>query len=557
MKFERRMRSEKRKALGSHYTPEALARFVAKSIFEHVEQTGSPLSVLDPAVGDGELLKAMLSENAGGDLTLQAFDIDQTAYDVAKETLQPVLNGYPFQIEQKDFIEDLEMGDALFQDNRQYDLCISNPPYVRTQVLGAEKARQIAKRFNLTGRIDLYQAFILGIAYSLKPGGILGIIVSNRFISTKTGASVRREIAELFEILHVWDLGDTRLFEAAVLPSVLILRRKGGNAETVTPRFSSIYEVKEEAVAEVPDVISALQHNGLVRSEGRTFRVQHGTLDWGDDPSSVWRLASEESDTWLSTIERHTSYIFKDLGKIRVGVKTTADKVFCKKEWPNGRPELARPLITHHVGDRYIGGKAEKEILYPHKHDERGGKRVMDLEPYPISKAYLESHREQLENRSYVIKAGRRWYEIWVPQDPASWDKPKLIFRDIAEQAMFWMDNSGAVVNGDCYWLVLKNGLNEDLLWLALAVGNSQIATDFYDRKFNNRLYAGRKRFMTQYVEQFPIPDPTNPNAQEAVRLVKDIYGRKGKGETTQDQEDALEQALLRAFGLAIKEVAG
>jgi hypothetical protein len=83
------------------------------------------------------------------------------------------------------------------------------------------------------------------------------------------------------------------------------------------------------------------------------------------------------------------------------------------------------------------------------------------------------------------------------------------------------------------------------------------MATDFYDRKFNNRLYAGRRRFMTQYVEQFPIPDPTHSDALEAIRLVKEIYERKGSGESTQDQEEALEESLLRAFGLAVEEVAG
>jgi len=44
--------------------------------------------------------------------------------------------------------------------------------------------------------------------------------------------------------------------------------------------------------------------------------------------------------------------------------------------------------------------------------------------------------------------SGREWYEIWVPQDPAAWDQPKLVFRDISEEPMFWIDHDGAVVNG-------------------------------------------------------------------------------------------------------------
>lgn len=116
----------------------------------------------------------------------------------------------------------------LFSNNqlKLVDYVIANPPYVRTQNLGSKRAQKIAKSFNLSGRIDIYQAFIKGIAKILKPGGIAGIIVSNRFMSTKTGKSIRKDIRQSFEILHVWDFGDTKIFDAAVLPAVLILRKK-------------------------------------------------------------------------------------------------------------------------------------------------------------------------------------------------------------------------------------------------------------------------------------------------------------------------------------------
>ena len=64
---------------------------------------------------------------------------------------------------------------------RQFDAVIANPPYVRTQVLGAATAQELARRFRLTGRVDLYHAFAKAIANVLKPGGILGLLTSNRF----------------------------------------------------------------------------------------------------------------------------------------------------------------------------------------------------------------------------------------------------------------------------------------------------------------------------------------------------------------------------------------
>src|SRR5207302_8684492 len=97
-----------------------------------------------------------------------------------------------------------------------------------SQVLGAAQGQSLAKQFGLAGRVDLYHAFILGMTEVLKPGGTAGVIVSNRFMTTKSGASVRRVLRQALDICHVWDLGDTKLFGAAILPAVLLLRGKGG-----------------------------------------------------------------------------------------------------------------------------------------------------------------------------------------------------------------------------------------------------------------------------------------------------------------------------------------
>lgn len=149
-----------------------------------------------------------------------------------------------------------------------------------------------------------------------------------------------------------------------------------------------------------------------------------------------------------------------------------------------------------------------------------------------------------------MIEAGRHWYEIWVPQNPADWPGPKLVFRDISEQPTFWMDLEGTVVNGDCYWLTG----DENLLWLAVGVANSTFIERFYDLRFNNKLYAGRRRFITQYVEQFPLPDPESSGAREIATACRDLYMRLADG-----PDPALEQRIDRmvwaAFGLPVEEV--
>jgi hypothetical protein len=248
-------------------------------------------------------------------------------------------------------------------------------------------------------------------------------------------------------------LGDTRLFEAAVLPAVLLLEGRGRQADRPAA-FSSIYVTNETPTATANGPLDALETEGVTRlPDGRCFRVQHGRLETGGTREGVWRIASEAADAWLETVAAHTWGTFAEVGKIRVGVKTCADTVFIRSDWDDlpelERPELLRTLTTHHVARRFRAAWSEprRQILYPHA-TTNGRRHEVDLAHYPRARAYLERHRKALEGRTYVLEAGRQWYEIWVPQDPDAWEQPKLVFRDITERPTFWIDEQQTVVNG-------------------------------------------------------------------------------------------------------------
>ena len=193
-------------------------------------------------------------------------------------------------------------------------------------------------------------------------------------------------------------------------------------------------------------------------------------------------------------------------------------------------------------------------VVYPHESIE-GKRRVVPLDSYPKSKTYLEAHREQLEGRKYVKDAGRQWYEVWVPQDPSKWARPKIVFRDIADVPQFWFETSGAVVNGDCYWLDVFDGIEPGLVLLALGVLNSNFITDYYDWHVNNKLYAGKRRFMTQYVEQFPLPSEETKEAKEIVELVQSSLERNS--ELRLREKERLDDLVYACFGLTSKKSLG
>jgi len=498
--------AKEQKHKGAHYTPKALADFVATQICSHTDfiaEKGSAIRILDPAVGDGELLKSLLiciRERTDATIEACGFDTDATALGMAEICVDELnIGGVTTNWMPRDFLdfvfaEYLDRLGPLFSrdDNEnQFDLVIANPPYVRTQVLGQAKAREVASRFKIKGRVDLYQAFLLAIAEVLKPSGVAGVIVSNRFLTTQAGASVRRGLLDRYDLRHVWDLGDTRLFEAAVLPAVLVMQKPAGRRITKgkVTRFTTIYSANEngnENKSNVGSIFDGIEHDGTICTPNGDYMLRQGVLDSGDAPGDVWRVSNSSTENWLKKIDARTALRFSDVGKVRVGVKTTADKVFIREDWDsfpdNSKPELLRPLITHHEARRFRAAplNAKREILYTHC--MKDGKRVsVDLSEYPKARAYLEEYRERLEGRKYVREAGRDWFEIWVPHCPQEWDRPKVVFRDISEHPVFWIDLSGSVVNGDCYWITASSAEKESLLWLLLGVANSVFIEEYYD----------------------------------------------------------------------------
>ncbi len=539
------------KAEGAVYTPAELARFIARRLLKAATlPEAGKIQVLDPAMGDGALLDALLGEldpKTRARCVVHGYDLDPQALSIGSQRLSENHPQAEHTFYTSDFLE--------VANGHRYDLVIANPPYVRTQVLGATQAQVLAEKYGLTGRVDLYYPFLLAIASVLAPTGSAGVITSNRFLTTKSGQEVRKSLLEKFRIRQVFDLGDTKLFDAAVLPAITIAQ--GTSSPASKPFFSSIYATTEQARQVATSPLEALEATDgeVVAVNGLHYRVRHGLLDNGGEDEGIWRIGTQAGDEWLSTVQSRTWNTFSSIGKIRVGVKSTADKVFIRADWnvTQGEPELLMPLLTRHCAQRYRAlqpknPKHRKRILYPHT-TKNGKRAAVDLDQHPISKAYLESHREQLEGRKYVITAGRQWYEIWVPQDPSAWKYPKLVFPDISEKPSFWMDLDGSIVNGECYFLRSENRSDPDLLWLALAVANSSFIEIFYDHCFNNKLYAGRRRWITQYVEKFPLPDPNKPISRKIIDSAKRLYEL-----TPSTQADEISQELnnlvWEAFGL-------
>jgi tRNA1(Val) A37 N6-methylase TrmN6 len=571
------MPADKRKQTGAHFTPPSLAGLVAERLAERVCEMRGPIRILDPACGDGSLLVAMarsLREDVRGRCTLVGIEHDPSALDSARRELDGI-RAHETDLVLGDFLDFADDG-TLFGSRRSMDpvdVIIANPPYVRTQVLGAEMAQSLAERFGLVGRVDLYQAFLVAMTQQLRPGGLLGVITSNRFLTTRAGASTRHFLRTRFELLEVVDLGDTKLFEAAVLPALVFgIRRDsepnvGANS---SPRFVRIYEDvttqhgNATAAASVVDVLRQ-PRTGRHKVRGTVFHVAVGQLVLPHDPARPWTMLTRDEQDVVARVDDRATLRVRDVAKVRVGIKTTADDVFIRGDWgglPHDiRPEkdYLRPLLSQREAARWrpaLKPSAARRVLYTHE-SFCGRRRPIHFPSDSCAWQYLLAHRERLESREYVMRAGREWYEIWVPQDPAAWAQPKIVFPDISPEARFFLDRAGSIVDGNCYWITANDPSDDDLLLLILGVANSALMARYHELCFQNKLYSQRRRYLTQYVQEYPLPDPRQPACAEIVAATRELTSDAVHGDHQRELEARIDSLVFEAFGLSLASSTG
>ena len=290
---------------GATFTPTELADFLADKLIAELNQEKiTSFTILDPACGEGELLSSFVRKLSTSKnkikINIKGFDINIDYIISAKSNLCEFNNN--IDIQNQDFLTTQGVCTEplnLFNQNinEEYaDLIIANPPYVRTQILGTEKAQNIAQRFNLKGRVDLYYPFLIAMTNVLKKGGLIGVITSNRYLFTKSGESIRKFLLENYEPIEVIDLGDTKIFDAAVLPAIFIGRKKTSSKQFSEPcRFAKIYEElngTDKPVIKSNSLFQILNTNksGVYSVNDKKFSYSVGLLKHSPNKNDIWQI---------------------------------------------------------------------------------------------------------------------------------------------------------------------------------------------------------------------------------------------------------------------------
>ncbi len=236
-----------RRDRGVYYTPPALARHVARTALELLAAHAKPpQTVLDPACGDGRLLAAvarqhLASVSSASPLACYGVDIDMQALAVAEERLSYFARSHtspsppPSPLTHRWQCADALLTEdwaALFPDvcirpDGGFDLVVSNPPFVNcrrgARVWSDATKRRLAERFRCArGAYDHFVLFIELAVQRLATGGLLAIVVPNKWQSARYAAPCRQLLESNGTLLRIDDFSELDLFPGArVYPHVL------------------------------------------------------------------------------------------------------------------------------------------------------------------------------------------------------------------------------------------------------------------------------------------------------------------------------------------------
>ena len=154
----------------------------------------------------------------------------------------------------------------------------------------------------------------------------------------------------------------------------------------------------------------------------------------------------------------------------------------------------------------------------------------VDIKRYPAVFGHLRQWKSELEKR---CDRGDHWWELRPCDYYSEFDKPRILFPDIAKESRFAYGEPGLYTVNMTYFICSEN------LFL-LGVLNSAPVWTYCKRHLTvlgDAEKGGRLRFFRQFVELIPIPRASPQEEPRIASLVKKRLEKKGEGCTKWEDE--------------------
>jgi len=424
-------------------------------------------------------------------------------------------------ISQADFLlSDHDLGTA--------DIVVGNPPYLRPEHVPTDRTRAYRDACpTMRGRSDVYVGFIeLGLRL-LRPGGVLGFIVADRWMRNQYGGPLRSMIADGYSAEAVVQMHDVDAFEEPVsaYPAVTIVRREPQGPAVIATTTAAF------GASQAADLVVWAQAKTESRLEAEGVQAAVLPTWFGRDGS--WPTGTPEELSLVADLERRFPSLEDGATGTRVGigVATGADSVYLTTDTTLVEPERLLRLV---MARDTAGGEVRWSGVHLVNPWHEG--TLVSLDDFPQLRAYLVGNGEVVRARHVARRNPHRWYRTIDRVEPGLLERPKLLLPDLKAAIHPVLDDGRYHPHHNLYF-VTSDGWDLEVLGGLLL---SEVANLFVGA-YCVKMRGGCRRFQAQYLRRIRVPDESSLRAVDRRALAQAFAARDVEAATA---------VALRLYGL-------
>lgn len=519
---------------GEVFTKPEVASFILDLVGWRVGQNLLSKRLLEPSCGSGDFLIPALRrllqdapDASAGELKpcLHAVEVNRAAHDFLKQRISVELEQAGFTIAEIRTLTEAWLHHADFLTRpflSGFTHIVGNPPYLRIESLPRPLMQRYRALFRtMYDRADLYIAFFEKGLSLLEPDGKLGYICANRWTKNRYGGPLREMIADAFHVESYVDFSGVDAFQGEVTayPAVTVIRNGPGRTTRVVEKENVHYE----ALPELSECLITHRPDPRIKE-----------MDGIAESRAPWLLSNASRLLVIQHLERSLPSLEEAGCKVGIGVATGADKVYIGTDAElDVESERKLPLLTR--GDlknnriQWTG----KYVLNPFDGDHTG---LVDPDRFPKFRAYLETHRAQIQSRHVARKNPHVWLRTIDRIYPALSGTPKLVIPDIQGDPQVAYDKGEFYPHHNLYYITASAwDLRALQTVLRSPLANAFVAT------YSLRMRGDCLRFQAQYLRRIRLPHWSTLSNELQITL---------KSLAESDDLPLIEKAVRSLYGL-------
>lgn len=433
---------QEKKANGVYYTPEKLADYLVKYIYDRYN-FNEEIDILEPSCGDGVFLKSLLKYTK----TKKNYKINIHIIEKDNDELSKAIKLFKKNDSNNKTLS-YYCGDYLDYSrniNKRYNLVIGNPPYIKRNLLNKNQidiSNNILKESEIekTTVMNIWIPFLISAVQSLKEKGILCFVLPAELLQVEYSKEVRSYLNRIFNKIEIFKFSEL-IFKNIEQDVIVLIGIKGYESEKVI--FHKL------------DNLEGLNKSHQVYIHKKT-----------NNKWSEYYLTHSELKIVDSIRKELNIATINDICRSKVGIVTGANEYFILNNKNAKKYNLKKYLIPIIKKSSYL----TKSLIVKHEDlseiiDSNKDCMLLFLKSDSVIRKntkiykYIKKGEQEKINNKYKCSKRIKWYSI-----PSVDTSDGMFFKRIHITPKIVVNKANVLVTDTAYRIYMNQGYNIDSL---------------------------------------------------------------------------------------------